>query len=597
MHEANALRRPAAVLVAAAVAGERGISRDKLLGLLWPETDSDRARHSLTQAIYTARRATGIDDLFLTSGSLRLNRDRVSSDIDDFERALDARDLESAVALYDGPFLDGFFLSGSAEFEQWISAQRMRLENLAVSALEELATRASSAGDHWRAIEWRRRLVALRPLDSRAAAAPGDRARARRRSRGGNEARAGARRRSPGAAFARAGSSVRDDGLAAARAAVAWRSGGAVARHGGRTVRGRRARDSSRRRPRVRSRTVAGSREVRPFENSQENSQNISRTGASPADRRRGGDRHCGSRHRVVRHGNWLVDHRIAGGRSMAPLFVAPSTCPARVRPWRISGAAPPSCSGISSKTIRPCGRSTTGWSRRCGAAPATIASTKFRATLLRLANAEGAARIIVGSIVGSPARAVLSASMLAGDGAVLGRAVVEGPADSVSQLTAELAARLIEAEAGEDAVIPARQTVPLPALRAFLNGRRAYRKAEYAVAADDFEVAVRVDSTFAAASLQLARAADRTGDLEREDAALARAWPYRTTLADHDRAQLIALAARTSHCPPIERPSLRPGPAWRDPRHTERAVGTSWARDWPTTAGDSAPRIPPIRR
>lgn len=171
MEEANALRRPVAVLAAVDVAGDRGISRDKLLGLLWPDTDADRARHSLTQAIYNARRATGIDDLFLMSGSMRLNRERISSDVDDFERALEARDLETAVALYEGPFLDGFFLSGSPDFEQWISAQRLRFERLAVSALEELAARATDAGDLRRAIEWRRRVTAIRPLDSSASAA------------------------------------------------------------------------------------------------------------------------------------------------------------------------------------------------------------------------------------------------------------------------------------------------------------------------------------------------------------------------------------------------------------------------------------------
>src|SRR5215831_16836166 len=85
---APSLRRPMAVLVAVAAAGERGIPRDKLLALLWPESSDDRARHSLTQAIYNARRVTGLDDLFLTQGVLRVNPDLVSSDIADFEAAL-----------------------------------------------------------------------------------------------------------------------------------------------------------------------------------------------------------------------------------------------------------------------------------------------------------------------------------------------------------------------------------------------------------------------------------------------------------------------------------------------------------------------------
>lgn len=84
---------------------------------------------------------------------------------------------------------------------------------------------------------------------------------------------------------------------------------------------------------------------------------------------------------------------------------------------------------------------------------------------------------------------------------------------------------------------------VPLPALRAFLDGRRAYWRARYTVAADDFDIAVRRDTSFGAAALQLARVADRMGDLEREDAALARAWPYRAALSGAAQAQLLALA------------------------------------------------------
>ena len=42
-------RRLLAILSVLAVAGERGITRDKLLALLWPEGEPDKARHALTQ--------------------------------------------------------------------------------------------------------------------------------------------------------------------------------------------------------------------------------------------------------------------------------------------------------------------------------------------------------------------------------------------------------------------------------------------------------------------------------------------------------------------------------------------------------------------
>ncbi|MEO8199734.1 MAG: hypothetical protein ABI679_04350, partial [Gemmatimonadota bacterium] len=38
------------LLTLLAAAGVQGLSRDKLLGLLWPESEPDRARHALDQS-------------------------------------------------------------------------------------------------------------------------------------------------------------------------------------------------------------------------------------------------------------------------------------------------------------------------------------------------------------------------------------------------------------------------------------------------------------------------------------------------------------------------------------------------------------------
>src|SRR5262249_25331491 len=70
-----------------------------------------------------------------------------------------------------GPFLDGFYVSSSAEFDQWVAAQRARFEEAVASALDELSDRAEEGGRHRDAIEWRRRLASLHPLDSAAVGA------------------------------------------------------------------------------------------------------------------------------------------------------------------------------------------------------------------------------------------------------------------------------------------------------------------------------------------------------------------------------------------------------------------------------------------
>src|SRR5574338_588725 len=101
---AAAQRRLLALLAAVAAAGDGGISRDRLLGLLWPEADTERARHALTQALYNARRALRCDDVFVaTANDVRINPDRLISDVGEFTEAVARGDHAVAVAAYGGP--------------------------------------------------------------------------------------------------------------------------------------------------------------------------------------------------------------------------------------------------------------------------------------------------------------------------------------------------------------------------------------------------------------------------------------------------------------------------------------------------------------
>ena len=164
-------RRPLALLALLAASGSRGLSRDKILALLWPESDAERGRNSLSQLIAVLRRELAVDDLLLGTSELRVNSGVLSCDVIDFEQRIAAHDLESATQLYTGPFLDGVFLKNASEFEHWVDQERARLRHAQGDALEELAARATAAGDHVSAVRvWRQRAV-LEPTDSRAARA------------------------------------------------------------------------------------------------------------------------------------------------------------------------------------------------------------------------------------------------------------------------------------------------------------------------------------------------------------------------------------------------------------------------------------------
>jgi len=176
-------RKTLALLALLAAAGKSGLARDKLVAYLWPDADAEHARGLLKQACYALRRDLHQPDLVLGTTQLVLNPAIIASDVQAFEDALGRRDDAAAVALYVGPFLDGFYLSGAEEFERWLEAERGRLRQRAAAALERLATGATAAGEHIDAAAWWRRLAALDPLNSRVAlglmnalAAAGDRA-------------------------------------------------------------------------------------------------------------------------------------------------------------------------------------------------------------------------------------------------------------------------------------------------------------------------------------------------------------------------------------------------------------------------------------
>src|SRR5690242_2981201 len=84
--------RAIAVLIVVAAAGERGISRDRLTALLWPDADAQRGRHSLNQWLHVLRAAFNEDVLVHDGPMIRVDRDVLWTDIDAFAEAVAAGD-------------------------------------------------------------------------------------------------------------------------------------------------------------------------------------------------------------------------------------------------------------------------------------------------------------------------------------------------------------------------------------------------------------------------------------------------------------------------------------------------------------------------
>jgi len=160
--------KPLALLAYLAVAQPRGPHRrDTLVALLHPELDHGHARTALRQLVLTLREAVGAAVVRSDRHSIGLDLHRLRCDVHAFEQALAKRDPARAVALYGGPFLSGFFLSGCPQFEQWVEMERNRLERARTSALERLALDADAAGEALQAVRWWRQVVEADPFATR----------------------------------------------------------------------------------------------------------------------------------------------------------------------------------------------------------------------------------------------------------------------------------------------------------------------------------------------------------------------------------------------------------------------------------------------
>ncbi len=162
-------RHRVAILALLATGPSGGISRDKLLGLLWPDSDTDRARNLLNVALYELRKALGDGTIVSAGDDLRLDRALLTADVSELETAAAAGDHAMVVARYRGPFLDGLLLSGAPDFEKWLDGERSRLAAVVARSIEALAAAASERGVHVESADWWRRRAALDPLDARVA--------------------------------------------------------------------------------------------------------------------------------------------------------------------------------------------------------------------------------------------------------------------------------------------------------------------------------------------------------------------------------------------------------------------------------------------
>ncbi|NTU79979.1 MAG: AAA family ATPase, partial [Chloroflexales bacterium] len=159
-------RRRARALVYYLAAQPAPVSREQLLGLLWPDHERSAAQQILRTTLHGVRRAIGPalagDDPLGIAPATDVDY-RALADIVAAPRADEAA-LAAALARYRDDLLAGFGLPDAEPFEEWLAAERERGRLLAVRGLTRLARMAEARRDFAAALDALRRALAFDPL-------------------------------------------------------------------------------------------------------------------------------------------------------------------------------------------------------------------------------------------------------------------------------------------------------------------------------------------------------------------------------------------------------------------------------------------------
>ncbi len=157
--------RKAMALLAYLALSDRPRSRDGLADLLWADLDVGHARGAFRRTLSTLRATVGRTCVEATRDHVRLLVEPgMTVDVNRFRALVAAGDLEGAATVCRGDLLDGFFVSGAPEFEDWQRTEADGLRRELSAVLGSVATDRESAGDLTGALEVARRWLDLDEL-------------------------------------------------------------------------------------------------------------------------------------------------------------------------------------------------------------------------------------------------------------------------------------------------------------------------------------------------------------------------------------------------------------------------------------------------
>ena len=168
--ESNKVR---ALLAYLAVESDRQHARQVLAGLLWPDFTDRSALNNLRSALANLRQAIG--DPQAQPPYLIIQRDAIQFNLAS-NHSLDLTclqnlngqpigQLEETLKAIRGSFLEGFSLTDSFPFEEWLLYKREQTNRLVLGGLQRLAGHYENLGDYERTMAFARRRLELEPWD------------------------------------------------------------------------------------------------------------------------------------------------------------------------------------------------------------------------------------------------------------------------------------------------------------------------------------------------------------------------------------------------------------------------------------------------
>jgi predicted ATPase/DNA-binding SARP family transcriptional activator len=165
-------RRQTRALLFRIAASAQAVAREALFALLWPDVPESQARRNLTVLLNHLRRELPIPNLIEASdGAVSLHRDAIWTDVATLNVMLgtalerrSVRDLENGLALLRGPFLQGFSLAASPDYDAWLAQEREAWQRHMLDVLSALTDAHTARRDYAPAIAAARRYLELDAL-------------------------------------------------------------------------------------------------------------------------------------------------------------------------------------------------------------------------------------------------------------------------------------------------------------------------------------------------------------------------------------------------------------------------------------------------